>query len=271
MITSDDSDYELRDTEGNLLAEMQKGQSVTAFYEDGYYFYDRGRGLEKSSYGLRFIPVTENAVMKIANFDYRETRNGDRAYNLYRNILELRYNDYKDRTWLINELPIEMYLRGLAETSNSSPAEYQKALITAARTYAYYHYTHGTKRGKEFMHLIAYADDQVYRGYDHEIVSPTITKAVEDTEGVVVTYDDELAITPYFSRSDGRTRDWSEVWYGSVPWLKSVPVPWEEGGTLWGHGVGLSALGALRMAEDGYTWDEILKYFYTGIDLTKKW
>ena len=270
-VTSYESDFDVRDTEGNFLAELEAGQLATAYYSDGYYFYDVGRGLEKSSYGIRFEPEVANAPMTITNFDYRETRNGGYAYNTYRNTLEIRYSDYKDRTWLINELPMEMYLRGLAETSNVSHEEFQKSLITAARTYAYYHFTRGTKRAAEYMHLVAYADDQVYRGYEHETMSPRITQAVEDTRGVIVTYEGDYAITPYFSRSDGRTRDWSEVWGGSVPWAKSVKVPCEEGKTLWGHGVGMSAQGALCMANDGMLWDEILKYFYTGTDLHKRW
>jgi peptidoglycan hydrolase-like amidase len=31
----------------------------------------------------------------------------------------------------------------------------------------------------------------------------------------------------------------------------------------------MSATGALGMAADGYTYDKILKYFYTGIELRK--
>lgn len=271
VITSHESDWELRDIQGALLAEMEQGDEVTAYYADGRYYFDRGRGLETSSYALRFVPNEENAVMTITNFDYRETRNGGYAYNTYRNILEIRYNSYKDRVWLINELPIEEYLYGLAETSNVSPAEYQKALVTAARTYAYANARYEVTERGEFMHVNAYADDQVYRGYEHESMSPTIVKAVVDTRGMIVTYDDQLAITPYFSRSDGRTRDWSEVWAGTKAWCKSVDVPWEEGGTLWGHGIGMSALGALRMANDGYEWEEILKYFYTDIELEAWW
>lgn len=270
-ITSYESDFELRDTEGNILAALSAGELVTGYYNGGYYYYDVGRGLEQSTYGLRFIPEVENAVMTITNFDYRVTRNGGYAYNTYRNVLEIRYNDYKDRTWVINELPIEMYLRGLAETSNVSHFEYQKALVTAARTYAFYHYTRGTKRASEHMHLVAYADDQVYRGYERETMSPNVVQAVEDTHGVIVTYDDDYAITPYFSRSDGRTRDWSEVWGGEVAWAKSVPVPWDEGYTLWGHGVGMSAVGALAMANEGWLYEEILPYYYTDIELQQWW
>ena len=270
VITSTESDFEIRDIEGNLLAEISAGQKVSAYFDGTRYVFDRGQGSEKSSSGLRFIPTTENAVMTVANFDRRVTRGSSFADNTFRNVLELRHNTVKDRVWLINELPLEVYLRGLAETSNVSPIEYQKALLTAARTYAFYHWTRNTKHDGEYYHVDAWLD-QVYKGYGQEMRAPKITQAVEDTRGRIVMYDGQIAITPYFSRSDGRTRDWSEVWYGSVPWTVSVEVPCDAGKTLWGHGVGMSASGALCMANQGQTWDQILKHFYTGIDLTKKW
>lgn len=37
----------------------------------------------------------------------------------------------------------------------------------------------------------------------------------------------------------------------------------------YGHGVGMSQYGALAMAKKGYTYDEILKYYYQGIDIKK--
>jgi stage II sporulation protein D len=39
----------------------------------------------------------------------------------------------------------------------------------------------------------------------------------------------------------------------------------------WGHGVGLAQTGAVGMAEKGKTYEEILKYYYTGIDLETRW
>ncbi len=261
---------ELRDVQGNLLANVAAGATAKAFYKEGHYFYDVGRGLEKSSYALRFVSVEPNAVLTVTNFDRRLTRSAGFSDNQFRNVLELRYNAVKDRTWLINELPIEYYLRGLAETSDSAHDEFKKALLIAARTYAYYHYQRYTKHDDEGFHIDAYAD-QVYNGYGYEVRTPNITSAVEATRGITVTYNGETAITPYFSRSDGHTRDWSEVWGGDVPWAKSVVVPCDVGKTLWGHGVGLSASGALCMAKDGQTYDQILKYFYTGIALEKRW
>ncbi|MFH1404961.1 MAG: SpoIID/LytB domain-containing protein, partial [Patescibacteria group bacterium] len=269
-----DKQWNLMGGDGALLGEMNANEHVTSFYKKGKYWFNRGKGLESTSYWIRFVPTTDGAICTVNNFDRRVTRKYTNPDNQFRNILELRYNDYKDRTWLINELPIEDYVAGLAETSNSSHPEYQKALITAARTYAYFHFMRGTKRAKEFFTISSTADDQVYNGYGHELRSPTIAKAAADTRGIIVTYDGEYALTPYYSRSDGRTRDWSEVWGGSVDWLKSVACPCDKvkGRQLWGHGVGMSATEALCMAnEEEKTWDEILKYFYTGVELTKQW
>lgn len=269
-IGSQTSDVELRDTDGKLLLTIPRGSDVRAAYENGVYVYGSGTAEKTSSLPLRFVPVTANAVLEITNFDRRVTRGTSFANNTFRNVLELRYNSSKDRTWIINELPMEYYLRGLAETSNSSPTEYQKAILTAARTYAYYHYTHGSKHAKEGYLVDAYRD-QVYWGYGQEERNPLITAAVEASRGYIVTYQGATAITSYFSRSDGMTRNWSDVWAGSIPYAKAVAVPCDQGKTLWGHGVGMSASGAICMANEGKTSEEILTYFYTGVEVTHEW
>lgn len=269
-IGSQTSDVELRDTDGKLLLTIPKGSNVRAAYENDVYVYGSGSSKKTSALPLRFVPVTVNAVLEITNFDRRVTRGTSFANNTFRNILELRYNSTKNRTWLINELPMEYYLRGLAETSNSSPTEYQKAILTAARTYAYYHYTHTSKHAAEGYLVDAYRD-QVYWGYGQEERNPLITAAVEASRGYIVTYQGATAITSYFSRSDGMTRNWSDVWAGSIPYAKAVPVPCDEGKTLWGHGVGMSASGAICMANEGKTSEEILTYFYTGVEVERMW
>ncbi len=270
VITSYESDFAVRDGTGNLLAEMKKGQEVTAAWDGTRYTFNRGRGEERSTSWLRFIPATPNAIMTVTNFDRKVTRGSSYTDNTFRNILELRHNTSKDRVWLINELPMEMYLRGLAETSNISHTEFQKTLITAARTYAFYHWSRATKHADEYFHVDAWLD-QVYKGYGQEARTPNLTIAVEATRGRIVTYQGATAITPYFSRSDGRTRSWNEVWHGTVPWAVGVPVPCDEGKTLWGHGVGMSASGALCMANQGWVYNDILTYFYTGVDVEKRW
>jgi peptidoglycan hydrolase-like amidase len=228
---------------------------------------------------IRIVPREQGAVATLPDFDSRPVWNTYYNDNTFRNIIEFQYSKDTGKFWVINELPITHYLKGMAETSNYSPIEFQKVLITAARTYAMYHYNRGvenkitdgsTKHASEHYHVDA-VYDQVYRGYNSELRMPKLSQAVDETEGMVITYDNKVVITPYFSRSDGRTRSWEEVWSGgSKPWLKSVSVPQDKGQTLWGHGVGMSARGALIMARDeNKKWDSILKYFYQGITLKK--
>jgi hypothetical protein len=208
-----------------------------------------------------------SAVFEVKSYENRPTWDPSINFNKFRGKLEAFYARSTGRLWLIEEVPAEDYLRGLAETSNGSPYEYQKALVTAARTYALFVKSIGGKHKSEYFDLNTTGNDQVYKGYVSELVRPNVARAVEDTRGKVVTYGGEIVVTPYFSRSDGRTRAWSEVWGGSRPWLVSKPAPYDVGKTLWGHGVGMSASDALGRAEAGASWTQILEYYYTGIAL----
>jgi hypothetical protein len=224
-----------------------------------------------SSYPRLVPDDPANTVMEILSLDERASWDPSVNFNKFRGSLELRYNDKKKRAWVIEELPLEDYMRGLAETSNGSPMEYQKALVTAARTYAAYIIELGGKHASEYFNVNRTGDDQVYKGYVSELVRPNVVKAVEETRGQVVTHNGDVVVTPYFSRSDGRTRSWSEVWNGAKPWLVGKPAEYDKaaGRALWGHGVGMSANDALDRAKAGALWQDILKYYYTGIALTQ--
>lgn len=256
---------------GNVVCRFDAGESVTVAY-------DRSASVSRAS-GPRctsqttgvYVAVTPDGISPLELTDYSRPVSWlpGANDNKFRGKLELRYAKATDSVWVINELPIEWYLKGIGETSNSSPQEYQRALLTAARTYAMYHVQRGTKHADE-NYTIDAKYDQVYRGYGAEARDPAVVAAVDATRGQIVTYQGKLALTPYYSRSDGRTRSWTEVWGGGpYAWLVSVPVPWDNGKTLWGHGVGLSATGALGAAADGWTYDRILTYFYTSTELRR--
>lgn len=257
---------------GTKVCEFQVGQIATvSFQRTNKTYILSGPGCDTRSAGY-YVLSADDGISPLEITDYSRPiawlpGSND---NKFRAKLELRYSPTTDVVWVINELPFESYLKGIAETSNVSPLEYQKALLTAARTYGLYHIQRGTKHASEFYHVDSHLD-QVYRGYGQEARSPNIVDGVMKTRGEIVTYDGKLAITPYYSRSDGRTRDWTEVWGGSgYAWLKSVPVPHDIGQTLWGHGVGMSARGALYMAsKDGNTYDQILKHFYVNTELRR--
>jgi hypothetical protein len=259
--------------QGSAVCQLALNQSVTIEYQKTSARYvltgpDSCNGSSAQPYVVRASDGV--SPLEVTDFVRPSTWITNASDNDFRTQLELRVSKDGKQVWVINELPVEWYLKGIAETSNSSPAQFQRTLLVAARTYAMYHISRGTKHANENF-LVDATLDQLYRGYNIELRAPTISAAVDATRGQIVTYNSALAITPYFSRSDGRTRSWGEVWAGGsqYPWLVSVPVPQDQGRALWGHGVGMSATGALDMANEGKTYDYILKYFYTGIELRR--
>lgn len=261
---------EVRTVENQLLGSVPVGASVTVSYAPGGgYMAILPSGTVTVSSPIRLVPTT-SAVLTITNYVNHprwSTRIND---NAFRGALEIRRNA-KGYTWVINELPLEQYLRGLAETGNGSPSEYHKAIIVAARTYAYWHYTNPSKHADSGFIIDAYWD-QVYRGYNSEMRMQNFVASVEETRGAMVTFQNEIVVTPYFARSDGRTRTWRSVWGGADrPWIQSIPVPWDSGSRMLGHGVGMSATAASLMAKEGKSYPEILKYFYLGTDLKRVW
>lgn len=262
--------FEVRDAENNLIFSVPAGATVTAAFNFTAKTYSAALGgviRDNLSY-LKFIPPDLNTIFEIISFESRPAWNTSLNDNKFRGNLELRWSEDREKLYMINELPLEAYLKGLAESSNNNPAEYHRALAIAARTYAQYNINIGGKHPAGNFHLNASSYDQVYRGYNSEIRLPNFVKAVEDTRGIVVIYNNEIVVTPYFSQSDGRTRAWEEVWWGTgKAWLVSRPDPNCAGMNLFGHGVGLSARGARGMALAGSTFEQILKHYYTGVEL----
>ncbi|MFA5413692.1 MAG: SpoIID/LytB domain-containing protein [Patescibacteria group bacterium] len=264
--------FEVRDAENNLIFSVTPGATVTVafnFTAKTYVAALGGEVRENLSY-LKFIASDLNTIFEITSFESHPAWNTSLNDNKFRGNLELRWSEDREKLYMINELPLETYLKGLAESSNNNPAEYHRALAIAARTFAQYNLNVGGKHPAGNFHLNASSYDQVYRGYNSEIRLPNFVKAVEDTRGMMVTYNGEVVVTPYFSQSDGRTRAWEEVWWGTgKAWLVSRPDPNCAGMNLFGHGVGLSARGARGMALAGSTFEQIVKHYYTGVELKK--
>jgi peptidoglycan hydrolase-like amidase len=273
ILMTANGNYKIVDQNKTVLATITAGMTTTVsfnFLTRTYTYNANGQTVATSSY-LRLEPLNPGTVFEISSLYQIPTWNANLNFNKFLGALEVRYSPNTNKLWVINELQLEYYLKGLAETSNGSPIEYQKTMVTAARTYAMYHYNRGTKHAAEYYTVDA-TYDQVYRGYGSQLKQTQVGDAVEATKGQVVTYNGEVVVTPYFSYSDGRTRNWTEVWGGPAkPWCVSVKEPDNYDKTaMFGHGVGLSAHGALHLAYYyNYTYDNILKYYYTGIELKK--
>ncbi|MEC9488492.1 MAG: stage II sporulation protein D [Halanaerobium sp.] len=259
-------------------------------------------------------------------------------------------------------LEMEEYIKGVvaAEMPASFELEALKAQAVAARTYLVKHLL--VKRGQGEEAVIS-TDFKVGQAW----ISPSelrqkwgiinyipywlkIQKAVNETEGIILTYDGEPISAVYHSDSGGRTEDAVYVWGQRFPYLKSLASPFDqvdpeyyrtmtftgvqlisrlgvsgdkitiqvtkrspsgralevkindriftgielrsklglpstkftledsEGKVifkLWGegHGVGMSQYGANGMAQKGYKFHEILKYYYpeTKLERIDQW
>lgn len=270
--------WQVYDQNDILLASIPANIEVRFFYNSTtkQYSFDY---IDKTIRTDSYLKLANNndGLFTITSYNDIPSYNKNINYNDYLGNLEIRHNDCsiktwgscEDKVWVIETLPLETYLAGIQETTNYDPIEYQKTMSVAARTYAMYHYDRYSKHDWEFYHVDS-RYDQVYKGQVSMLLFPNVKRGVDETAGIIATYDDKIIVAPYFSRSDGRTRSYEEVWNSTVPYLVSVPAPYSEGKTLFGHGVGIDASDALQRAkQDGWTYDQLLKYYYTNITLEK--
>lgn len=200
----------------------------------------------------------------------------DSSYDRYRGKIKIRLAD-KNNVWISNILPLEQYVWGMGESTGTGPEEHTKVMTTMFRTYGYWYLQYATKYLPYGFRIKSDSGSQIYRGYDWETKYPKIKEMAGATRAKMVFYDKEVALTPYSSWTDGRTRSFKERWgSGDYPWCKSVSDPYgkhpsmstKELEAAGNHMVGLSAHGSLDLADE-YNWkyDRILKYYYTGVDI----
>ena len=255
------------DYKGDLPADM----IATLSYDDGIYKFKSSdlnfTGEEK----IRLVPAGSGSYFTLANYSRLVSWKGSKNFNAYRNTMEYVYSNKSATTWVVNELLLDEYVAGIGETSNGAAMEYIKALLTAARSYAYYHMNNGVPADQRTYDVSATTADQLYLGYNSEVLMPRVVQAARATYGEMVTYKNTPVITPYFGHSDGMTRTWKSVWGGTdKDWLKSVVCKYDEGESMFGHGVGMSAGDASQRADkDGWTYDQLLKYYYTGVGVDR--
>ncbi len=268
LTVSGNGEYVVKDTAGKIFGNVPGSRTSVAWSGSGYTI--SGAINATSTKAVRFEPVG-STILELPDYEDRPGWNPSLNDNTFRGVFELRRSSADGKLYAINELSLEQYLSGLAEASNGDNPTYLQTLITAARTYAEYHRGNGGKH-PEHGYDLDNKNDQVYKGYNFELRSPSIAAAVQATTGLMVTYQGAVVVTPYFSQSDGHTRGFHEVWGGAVkPWLVSVQVPENIGKTLSGHGVGMDASAARLRAIAGQSRDAILKSFYSGVAIEKRY
>lgn len=273
VVRSAEDDYSVLDATG-VLGILPVNQSATLEFKNGTYtFVTEGLSVSSTSF-IRVEPANNpRAIIEITNYERKISGKSFRNFNKYRGALELRQaKDQNNTLYVINDLRFEDYMIGMGENSNASPLEYLKAQAVAQRTYAYFVQT-TDKHESRFFDVVAHTGDQLYLGAAFESDMPRFIEAVNATRGVMVTYNNEVVITPYFGNSDGSTRSWTQVWGGTAkPWLVPVAATYDERDNkkMFGHGVGMSQRdAAIRAEEEKLDWVQLIKYYYTGVELQK--
>ena len=243
------------------------GATTTLSYKNGLYTIQNA-DLEFGSFDyLRLTPADWSHFFTLANYNRPVKGRGQINFNAYRGALEYRYSPKSKLPFVINELPLDAYVAGVAETHDAAPLEYIKALMVAARSYAFANIGKIPPTEKRMFDVYPTTVDQIYLGYNSELYMPRAAQAAADTAGQMVIYNGAPAATPYFSHSDGKTRSWKTK---DRPWLKSVKAIYDKGKRMFGHGFGMSNYDAQKRAlKDGWTYDQILQYYYTSTTVEK--
>ncbi|HEX6761373.1 MAG TPA: SpoIID/LytB domain-containing protein [Gaiellaceae bacterium] len=122
----------------------------------------------------------------------------------------------------IDIVGLESYVKGVvpAEMPSDWPAAALQAQAVAARSYALANLVEGRA-----FDLYDDVRSQVYDGIDAE--SSATSAAVDATRGTVAQYGGKVADTLFFSTSGGRTAAAAELLGTPVPYLVSVPDPYD--------------------------------------------
>lgn len=141
----------------------------------------------------------------------------------YRGVLTVEAG--KGSLMVVNELPLEAYIAGIInnEISSKWPKGAVMAQAVVARTYAVYQ---KKRRASGAYHIEGTTMGQVYSGASAE--DADAISAVSATEGEILAYDGEPALTVYHSNAGGMTEDSASVWSSAFPYLTSVESPYDE-------------------------------------------
>lgn len=136
----------------------------------------------------------------------------------YRGRIEV-FTNMRGALTVVNVLGLEDYVKGVVPNELSAGGypliEAHKAQAIAARTYALRNRGQFMSQGYD---LLPTTRSQVYRGLVSE--NSLSSRAVDETRGIVATYDGEPINALYTSTCGGRTEDAENIFNDAVPYLK---------------------------------------------------
>ena len=137
----------------------------------------------------------------------------------YRGRIEV-FTNLRGNLTVVNELGLEDYVKGVV-ANELSPGGYPaiealKAQAIAARTYALKNRGQFLSQGFD---ILPTTRSQVYRGLTSE--NALSSRAVDETRGIIATYNGEPINALYTSTCGGRTEDSENIFNDAIPYLRA--------------------------------------------------
>lgn len=173
---------------------------------------------------------------------------------------------------VVNALPFSEYMKGIVETNDTETLEKNKVMAMISKNYALFYLN------KENIHpsipenanYTAIDDPDFFQKYVWAWLERTLTKryqALDATSNEIIMYDWYLPILPYFSCSPWFTLSAKDKrWWNDTPYLQST-YDFETCNNFAWHWVGLAGKWAERLAKKWMNYEDILKYYYDGIEI----
>ena len=140
---------------------------------------------------------------------------------------------------VVSEIGMTKYLIGVvaAEMPGNFEPEALKAQAVAARTYTLRKEKYGNDKHpdavvcSDFNHCKAYISEEDMKNKGEDWMRDfynKIVSSVTETDGEIITYENEPISAVFFSTSSGMTENAKDVWGGDVPYLVSVRSDGDE-------------------------------------------
>lgn len=174
-----------------------------------------------SGHRIEISPVTASGKIRVLSCKRNQ------GIPEYRGKMEIAETD--EGLALINEVLLEEYLYSVvaSEMPAHYPLEALKAQAVCARTYGYRYLEH-----PGYEAIGAHVDDsENYQVYNNKDENVNCTKAVKETAGVLLLYEEKPVSTYYYSTSCGFGADagvWGADKKDEFPYLKSVYIAREN-------------------------------------------
>ncbi|HWO98817.1 MAG TPA: stage II sporulation protein D [Bacillus sp. (in: firmicutes)] len=147
---------------------------------------------------------------------------------------------YRTKTKQIEKVALEEYVLGVVAAE--MPAEFEiealKAQSLAARTYIIKQLLSesdlsvpkGANVTDTVLHQVYHNRQELKKlwGMDYDWKIEKVEKAIAETKGKILTYDNSPITAAFFSTSNGYTENSEAYWPDSMPYLKSVESPWDK-------------------------------------------